>query len=184
VYGYHLVDFQNRLPVALMMMRGRILLANLILAPLMSACSADLVVPQPPLPTVDACFVTPEKSVAVTLERAEEFSQRQVGLMGRQALKPSTGMLFVYQEPQRADHGFWMYRTLIHLDIAYLDANGVIGSIRNMAPCSSDIAGNCPAYPAGFEFTQAVEMNRGFFSEHHITTGDQLLVGEHACQEG
>lgn len=167
-----------------MMVHGKALLANLLLAPLISACSADLVVPQPPLPAVHACFVTADKPVAVNLERAEEFNQRQVGLMGRQALQQNAGMLFIYQQRQSADHGFWMYKTRIHLDIAYLDANGVIGSIRTMAPCSSDIAGNCPVYPAGFEFTQAVEMNRGFFSEHHITTGDRLVTGEHACQEG
>lgn len=164
-----------------MMTRGKTLLANLLLVPLVSACSADLVVPQPLLPTVRACFVTDEEPVPARLEVAEDYAHRQIGLMGRQALEQNAGMLFIYQQPQSSDHGFWMYRTRIHLDIAYLDANGVIGSIRTMAPCSSGNPGNCPVYPAGFGFTQAVEMNKGFFAEHHITTGDRLVTGKHVC---
>lgn len=101
--------------------------------------------------------------------------------MARTTLEKNTGMLFIYQQQQNADYGFWMYKTLLHLDIAYLNDQGVIGNIRNMAPCSSAHAENCPVYPADVEFTQAVEMNKGFFTNNHITTGDQLVTGKPGC---
>ncbi|AOY87668.1 hypothetical protein BKP64_05490 [Marinobacter salinus] len=153
----------------------------LLSAALASACSADSVVPQPRLPTTTACFVTNQKTIPVTLEIAREFEQRQKGLMGRTVMPPEAGMLFVYQRPQSANHGFWMYNTLIPLDIGYVAENGVIGSIRKMAPCTSSRGSNCPTYPAGVEFTFAVEMNDGFFAENGITVGNRLLLGESNC---
>lgn len=153
-----------------------------LLIPLVSGCSADPSVPQPRLPISAACFINSEGSVPVQLEVAEGFGQRQKGLMGRQSLAENEGMLFVYEQAQNPEHGFWMYKTLIALDIAYLGPDGKIGNIRNMAPCSSGNAGNCPSYPAGVAFTSAVEMNRGFFSEHGISVGDRLAVGETNCE--
>lgn len=156
-------------------------LVALLLIPLVSACSADPSVPQDRLPLSEACFITSNGVVPVTVEVAEEFGQRQKGLMGRKSLAESDGMLFVYDQPQNPEHGFWMYKTLIALDIAYLSPDGEVGNIRTMAPCSSGNAGNCPSYPAGVAFTSAVEMNRGFFSAHGISVGDRLAIGEENC---
>ncbi|HTN35321.1 MAG TPA: DUF192 domain-containing protein [Marinobacter sp.] len=150
----------------------------MIPALLISGCSAELSIPQPELPVIPACFVATDSSISVRLEVADGYNQRQAGLMARPALEADTGMLFLYQQPQPADHGFWMYKTLLHLDIAYLDKHGVIGSIKRMAPCSSGNPGNCPTYPAGIEFTQAVEMGKGFFANNHITVGDRLVIGK------
>ena len=62
------------------------------------------------------------------LEVASEPEQRRRGLMGREHLQDNAGMLFEYQQLRPADHGFWMYQTLIPLDIAYLGAQGEIVS--------------------------------------------------------
>lgn len=149
---------------------------------LVSACSAGPgPVPQPRLPVSEACFVTEDHTVPVTLEVANDFSQRQTGLMGREALADDEGMLFEYEQPRNPDHGFWMYKTLLKLDIAYLYEDGTIGSIRKMAPCSSSNPGNCPSYPAGVAFTSAVEMNWDFFSENDIAVGDRLVIGAANC---
>lgn len=156
-------------------------LLALLLVPLVAACSADPNVPQVRLPVSEACFLTANGTVPVALEVAEDFDQRQKGLMGRESLAESEGMLFVYDQPQSPDHGFWMYKTLIALDIAYLRPNGTIGNIRRMAPCSSGNAGNCPSYPAGVAFTSAVEMNQGFFASHGIKVGDRLAIGTANC---
>lgn len=102
--------------------------------------------------------------------------------MGREFLAVTSGMLFQYQEQQRPSHSFWMYQTLIPLDIAYLDDNGVIGNIRQMAPCESSSGANCPSYPAGVEFITAVEMNTGFFEANGISVGDRLNLGSANCQ--
>lgn len=147
------------------------------LSALVSACAASSAAPQPTLPQVSACFVTDTDTTPVTLEVASSFRERQDGLMGRESLGQLKGMLFQYPELQRPDRGFWMYRTQIPLDIAYLDDQGTIGSIRQMTPCASRNPDACPSYPAGVAFSAAVEMNQGFFAEHRIAVGDRLFTG-------
>ncbi len=148
---------------------------------LASACAADTSVPQPRLSEVVACFVTENGPVPVTLEVAREFSQRQSGLMGRESLNDDEGMLFKYSNLQSPDRGFWMYKTQLDLDIAYLDEHGQIASIRQMAPCVTGSASSCPSYPAGVAFQSAVEMNQDFFSDHGIEVGDRLMTGPEHC---
>ncbi|MBC7184592.1 MAG: DUF192 domain-containing protein [Marinobacter sp.] len=144
-------------------------------------CSSGLASPQESLAVIEACFVSGDDSVPVRLEVASTADQRRKGLMGRAALPPDAGMLFRYQEPRSADHGFWMYKTLIPLDIAYLNGEGVIGSIRHMVPCASASGAGCPSYPAGVAFIDAVEMNAGFFRQHQIRQGDRLNLGAENC---
>ncbi|WP_417514442.1 DUF192 domain-containing protein [Marinobacter sp.] len=134
------------------------------------------------LPVVAACFVTGTSTIDVSLELARSPQERRKGLMGRESLAANSGMLFQYQEPQSPDHGFWMFQTLIPLDIAYLGVNGEIGSIRQMKPCASTNGARCPSYPAGVEFISAVEMNVGFFEANGITPGDRLILGEQSCK--
>ncbi|WP_236744284.1 DUF192 domain-containing protein [Marinobacter similis] len=117
----------------------------------------------------------------VTLEVARDFSQRQAGLMGRDSLQEDEGMLFQYPDLQSPDRGFWMYKTQLDLDIAYLDEQGKIASIRQMAPCLTGSASSCPSYPAGVAFQSAVEMNQDFFSDHGIEVGDRLVTGTEHC---
>lgn len=134
------------------------------------------------LPTVEACFLSNSQHHTVVLEVASKDKQRQRGLMNRTALADDAGMLFTYQTERSANHGFWMYQTLI-LDIAYLDKQGVIVSIHTMTPCPSSDGRNCPTYPSGERFWNAVEMNAGFFEARGITAGDQLVwPAEQACQ--
>lgn len=135
------------------------------------------------LPTVEACFLSDSQHHTVVLEVASKDKQRQRGLMNRTTLAEDAGMLFTYQAERSANHGFWMYQTLIPLDIAYLDQQGVIVSIRTMTPCPSSEGRNCPTYPSGEPFWNAVEMNEGYFAARNITPGDQLLwPAAEACQ--
>lgn len=133
------------------------------------------------LPQTDACLITSERQFVVSLELARTPVQRSKGLMGRTSLAPDHGMLFVYSSPRREDHGFWMYQTLIPLDIAYLDKSGVIGSILQMTPCLSERGSECPSYPAGVAFSLALEMNRGYFQTHGIEVGDRLELNPADC---
>ncbi|WBU39453.1 MULTISPECIES: DUF192 domain-containing protein [Marinobacter] len=154
--------------------------ATLITAGFAPAALADTL---EPLPTVEACFATTDHKHAVVLEVASKNKQRQRGLMERTTLAEDAGMLFTYQTERSPNHGFWMYQTLIPLDIAYLDKQGVIVSIHTMTPCPSSEGRNCPTYPSGERFWNAVEMNAGFFEARGITAGDQLLwPAEQACQ--
>lgn len=165
------------------MQRRRALLCFLV--GILAGCSSGngAVEPSAGLPVVAGCFVTGSSTVTVSLELAQTPQERRKGLMGRDSLAASSGMLFQYQKQRRPNHSFWMYQTFIPLDIAYLDDNGVIRNIRQMEPCESSSGANCPSYPAGVEFVTAVEMNTGFFSANSISVGDRLSLGKANCPE-
>ncbi|MFO8141268.1 MAG: DUF192 domain-containing protein, partial [Marinobacter sp.] len=133
------------------------------LAAAVTGCGPTDAGEQPALPRIEACFVSADNNHAVVLEVASEGRERQRGLMGRTALEDEAGMLFTYRSERPASHGFWMFQTLIPLDIAYLDDNGVIVSIQTMTPCPSSRGRDCPSYPSGQPFWNAVEMNAGYF---------------------
>lgn len=65
------------------------------------------------------------------VELADEPSEQARGLMGRETLPTSAGMLFVYERPQPAY--FWMRNTLIPLDMLFVDAQGTVQRIHAMA---------------------------------------------------
>lgn len=118
------------------------------------------------------------------VEVAETSSQRQRGLMGRENLPEASGMLFRFEREQSANNAFWMYRTLIPLDIAFIDANGQIVAINTMQPCESTSPSECPSYPAGAAYHSALEVNGGYFAERGIKVGDCVSIPEEAgfCQ--
>src|SRR5690606_19693090 len=89
-------------------------------------------------------LVVASDTVPLKLELALSPQQKQLGLMERLHLDSREGMLFVYDSLQPAEAGFWMYRTRIPLDIAFLDSAGVIRSIRVMEPCATTIPQGCP----------------------------------------
>lgn len=133
------------------------------------------------LPARPACLVSAEQSVNISLEWAETAEQRRIGLMGRGNLKERSGMLFDYGSLQSAENRFWMRHTLIALDIAYVNEQGIIVAMNRMEPCESVAAFNCPTYPAGAEYVQAVELNAGFFNRYQITLGDRLQTDPALC---
>lgn len=130
------------------------------------------------LPVVQGCFVSASGQHPVVLEVASQSKDRQKGLMGREALAENAGMLFSYDYERTSEQGFWMYKTLLPLDIAFLDQQRVIVNIREMHPCASSRSGDCPSYPAGASYWSAVEMSAGYFAEHGITTGDRLILDQ------
>ncbi len=69
--------------------------------------------------------------VRFNIEVADTGAERAQGLMNRKKLAKSSGMLFVYQTPQRA--GFWMKNTLIPLDMIFADATGLVTRVHSNA---------------------------------------------------
>jgi len=156
--------------------------ASLALAfALVAGCGVSATPAQTDLPVTNACFLTDSNSVPVVLEVASTSEQRQVGLMGRTELPANHGMLFQYEEAREPENGFWMYRTLIPLDIAFLDREGTIRNIRAMVPCSASQGTNCPIYPAGIPYWSALEMNVGFYLANGIDVGDRLVLNGDKC---
>ncbi|QFT83980.1 hypothetical protein FIU88_03225 [Halomonas sp. THAF12] len=108
----------------------------------------------------------------LTVEVARSAGERARGLMGRERLPLDAGMLFLYDRTQPSHNGFWMYRTLIPLDIAFIDEAGRIVDIRRMAPCASSSARDCPVTRPDAPYRAALEVNAGVFEAHGIAVGD------------
>jgi uncharacterized protein len=62
---------------------------------------------------------------------ADTPDKRAKGLMFVESMPKSSGMLFVYDRPQRAS--FWMKNTLIPLDMIFADASGTVRHVHAMA---------------------------------------------------
>ncbi|SNY98800.1 DUF192 domain-containing protein [Halomonas sp. hl-4] len=110
------------------------------------------------------------------VELADTLPKRQRGLMQREHLPEKRGMLFVFERERPADSGFWMYRTLIPLDIAFIDDAGRIVAIETMQPCESSSPSNCRSYAPGAAYHAALEVNAGYFAERGIGEGDCVSV--------
>lgn len=140
----------------------------------------------PPLTRVTLAIHSAQGPHRLSVEVAQTPAQRQKGLMGRETLPAGHGMLFTYAREQSAYNGFWMYRTLIPLDIAFIDGEGAIVAIKTMLPCESASPSDCRAYAPGKPYRAALEVNAGYFEQRGIAVGDCVsLPGAKRCgQDG
>jgi uncharacterized membrane protein (UPF0127 family) len=128
--------------------------------------------------TAEVRVVSHGDTARLTVELASTTEQQTMGLMERRALSPDAGMLFLYADMQPATSAFWMFRTRIPLDIAFIDSVGVIRSLKTMAPCTSLLAAGCPGYEAGAPYIAALEVNAGYFARKRIRVGDRVLLSD------
>ena len=145
------------------------------------AAPPDTSVADEPLLDFDTATVrlaTARDTVALALELAVRADQQRLGLMQRRHLGERAGMLCVYDSTQPPDAGFWMYRTLIPLDIAFLDSAGVVRAVRTMVPCPTTLEQGCPSYEPGTPYRYALELNAGALQRWGATTGDRLMVDD------
>jgi len=112
--------------------------------------------------------LTPLKigGVPLVAEIADTPELRESGLMFRDSLPPDHGMLFIY--PEERILSFWMRNTRIPLDIAFIDRNGVVVNIDQMAPQSDST--HASSRPAMY----ALEMRLGWFADHGVRAGARL----------
>jgi len=102
----------------------------------------------------------------MNVEIATDDATRTRGLMFRQQMAASNGMLFVFREAHV--QCFWMRNTFIPLSVAFLDDDGVIVNIADMRPL--DETSHCSAQPVRY----VLEMNQGWFAQRGI--GPQAVV--------
>lgn len=157
-------------------MKRRVAMALLLAA--LAACGDA---PEPwtspiPFDTARAWVDTGTDSVPLLVEVAETDEQRRYGLSRRPSLDSVSGMVFLYDSVRPDTTGFWMWRTRIPLDIAYLDGAGRILAVRAMDPCDVPDPGLCRSYPAGVEYRAALEVNRGWFARHGVGPGDTVRL--------
>jgi uncharacterized membrane protein (UPF0127 family) len=124
-------------------------------------------------PTKRLTITNPDgSSVSVDAEIADNLTTRAKGLMGRKSLGENEGMLFVFERTGR--YPFWMLNTSIALDAIYIDENGTVVDIIQMAPCGLNIL-DCPRYAPKADAKYVLEVNQGFAERNKIAIGKSKL---------
>lgn len=110
----------------------------------------------------------------VKLEVAATREEIEHGLMYRTSLAEDHGMVFLFH-PARAVN-FWMYHTLIPLDMVFVKNDKVIKIFDNAQPCHSENSQDCPTYPPGrgLEASEVIELQAGYAAKHNIKEGDSV----------
>lgn len=149
---------------------------------LLAACDREEAVSQPAGSPVEfpvgqlAIVKAAGDTVQLGVYIAETGEQTGYGLMQRSTLAADSGMIFLFSRDKEPTETFYMFQTLIPLSIAFISADGAIGSMRDMEPCTSDYASGCPYYAAGVPYRSALEVNSGFFRQHGIAVGDRVIL--------
>lgn len=116
------------------------------------------------------------KNIDFTVWLALSNREQELGLMQTttEELAPvdgkQRGMLFVFQAEQILS--FWMFNTIIPLDIVYIRADGEIVSKYTMAPLETRL------YPSIEPALYALEMRAGLLDELGIGVGDRVEIPE------
>jgi uncharacterized protein len=100
----------------------------------------------------------------LTVEVALRPEEQMTGLMNRDALDSDGGMLFVFPAPKQAF--FWMHNTSIPLDLAFLDADGVILEIIPLVPFDEK-----RVQSQSSNVSYALEVARDWFSSRGLKAG-------------
>lgn len=121
-----------------------------------AACSADRL-------EIRGDFGTVRFRVAVV----DTPQGRAQGLMHVPEMPRMTGMLFVYERPQRVS--FWMENTLIPLDMIFADETGVVQRIHeNAVPLDRT------PIPGGDGIQYVLEINGGMAATLALSEGDVM----------
>jgi hypothetical protein len=110
----------------------------------------------------------------VKLEVATSESEIERGLMYRTYLPEDCGMVFLFNPPRPIQ--FWMYHTLIPLDMCFINNGKIVKIFHEVPPCRSENPGDCPTYPqgSGLLASEVIEVNGGYAKRHGIKEGDKV----------
>ncbi len=111
----------------------------------------------------------------VKVEVASTPEEVTRGLMYRTALPEGSGMVFLFHPPQPIK--FWMYHTLIPLDMCFIKDDQIVKIFENVPPCRSENPNECPTYPGkgpGINVSEVIELPAGYTKRHGIKEGDKV----------
>lgn len=113
--------------------------------------------------------------VAISARVAWAEDARYRGLTGVESLEDGEGMLFLY--PHARPMRFWMAGCLIPLDIAFLDTDLRILSVKTCRPPRPGAPdGEIERAPSPGAVRYVLEMGGGFFDRHGIGPGAQVQL--------
>jgi len=104
------------------------------------------------------------------VQLADTPAKQARGLMFVKNMPQNEGMLFTFSRSRQLS--FWGENTLIPLDIAFVNSDGLIKNIDMISPLNKKPVksnGHC---------LYAVEANAGFFEENNIKVGDKVKLSD------
>ena len=118
---------------------------------------------------IDTLFTIQQGGKVTHLKLAGTDIEKSRGLMGVEKLPADTGMIFMYEADQVMR--FWMKDTPLDLDIAFVQADGVIAEIRTMkAEDLTEVA----SQSSHIRF--CIEMPAGWYASSQVKVGDTVNV--------
>lgn len=94
------------------------------------------------------------------------------GMMFRTSIAPDHGMLFVH--PKAGNYTYWMYQTLIPLDIIWLDSKrNIVEIVENAQPCKTQ-ASKCEQYGGKQISAYVLEIGGGMARKYGLKLGQTL----------
>ena len=146
-------------------LRAPLALAVLLLA----ACTGGRGVPHVERAPSGPRVALPSGAV-FSLEVARTPEQVAQGLMFRESLAPSSGMVFLFDE--LSPRSFWMKNCHFALDMVFTLGDGtVVDVLEGVPPCAAD---PCPSYPSKAPADTVVELTAGEARRHGVVPGARL----------
>jgi len=109
------------------------------------------------------------KTISFDVEVARTDEEKKKGLMGRDSLKPQTGMLFIFDPPTKPV--FWMKDAKIRLDMIYIGVDGTVTGIHeNAIPFDQT-----QIFPPDVKTKAVVEITGGDAKKLGISKGDKVI---------
>lgn len=108
----------------------------------------------------------------LTVELAATPEERERGLMFRQAMGPSDGMLFVFDE--EGGFSFWMKNTFVDLDMLWLDRAGKVTAVHANVPRSRPGMGDAEVATRGGHGLYVLELAAGQAAARKVAVGSVL----------
>jgi uncharacterized membrane protein (UPF0127 family) len=119
------------------------------------------------LPREALTIKTDAGSFKFEVEIADEVHERSTGLMFREKMAPTHGMLFDFQ--REAPVTMWMKNTILPLDMVFIRKNGTVLRIaKNTTPFSRDFI------TSGGDITHVLELNAGMANQIGLKPEDQI----------
>jgi uncharacterized protein len=109
----------------------------------------------------------PSLAARFSVEVADTGAERARGLMFRESMPRSVGMLFVYDAPQQAS--FWMKNTLIPLDMIFADQTGRVTRVHARA-----VPHDLTPIDGGADVQYVLEINGGLAKAMGIVEGTEM----------
>ena len=121
---------------------------------------------------IEAQWCLPNRE-CILLEIADTDLEKKVGLMHRKFLANSSGMLFKFF-PSRIVR-FWMYDTIISLDMIFLNKGTIVALETNAQPCSLS---PCPTFGPDVLVDSVIEIAAGEVERLNIKVGDHVKINQ------